>query len=167
MKRVLLLVSIILFFYINVFGQMEKPVQNFSEIPKCILEHLDKMGIDTFQVLNNYEGKYLNFVYKISVKDFDLAGKKVGFLHAGKKSKNDYFDEEKKRFYNNSTLIGGNIIYIFDAIQKEESGGYDAAIVYWSKFVIPIETVVKRLKGKSYGLGARLCFCEPKTFQQQ
>ena len=46
----------------------------------------------------------------------------------------------------NFTIIGGSSLYIFDAVQKEESGGYDAAIVCWSKFVIPIEEVVKRLK---------------------
>ena len=37
-------------------------------------------------------------------------------------------------------------LYIFNATQKAESGGYDAAIVYWSKFSLPIEDVVKRLK---------------------
>ena len=35
-------------------------------------------------------------------------------------------------------------MYIFDAIQKEASGGYDAVIVYWSKFLLPTEDIVKR-----------------------
>jgi hypothetical protein len=48
----------------------------------------------------------------------------------------------------NSTTVGGSGLYIFDAAQKAESGGYDAAITYWNKFVIPTEEVVKRLKGR-------------------
>jgi hypothetical protein len=32
--------------------------------------------------------------------------------------------------------------------QKKESGGYDAAIVYWSKIAIPVEKVIERLKQK-------------------
>lgn len=35
-------------------------------------------------------------------------------------------------------------------IQKAESGGYDAAIVYWSKFLLPIEDVIKKLQGKHF-----------------
>jgi len=31
-------------------------------------------------------------------------------------------------------------------MQKEGSGGYDTAIVYWSKFLVPIEKIVKRLE---------------------
>ena len=39
-------------------------------------------------------------------------------------------------------------LYIFDAAQRVESGGYDAAITDGDIFVIPIEKVVKRLKKK-------------------
>ena len=131
----------------NTFGQIERQMKNFSEIPKDILEHLDKMGIDNSQILNNYEGNYLNFVFKVSVENFDLTGKKVAFCHAGKKSKKDYFEDEKERFYRNSTTVNGTL-YIFNATQKTESGGYDGAIIYWSKFLIPIEKVVKQLKEK-------------------
>lgn len=35
-------------------------------------------------------------------------------------------------------------------IQKAESDGYDAAIVYWSKFLLPIEDVIKKLQGKHF-----------------
>jgi len=45
-------------------------------------------------------------------------------------------------------LHNGENLYIFNATQKEESGGYDAAIVYWSKFILPVEKVIKRLKKK-------------------
>ncbi len=59
-------------------------------------------------------------------------------------NKLDYFSWTRV----NVTTVGGSSLYIFDTIQKVESGGYDAAIVYWSKFVIPIEKVVKRLNEK-------------------
>ena len=35
---------------------------------------------------------------------------------------------------------------IFNDVQKIESGGYDAAITYWKKFVVPSQGIVKTLK---------------------
>ena len=126
-------------------GQIhELQVLNFSEIPNDLLKNLDKMGIDTSSILNEYEGKYFNFIFKIDPQDFNLVGKKMGFISRGG-SKMDYFNDTRSPD-RNSTTVGGSGLYIFNAAQKEESGGYDAAIVYWSKFVIPIEDVVKRLK---------------------
>ena len=118
-------------------------MRNFSEIPNDILDNLDKMGIDTSSILNEYEGKYFNFIFKIDPQEFNLVGKKVGFLG----SKIDYFNSTRSPD-RNSTTVGGSSLYIFNATQKEESGGYDAAIVYWSKVLVPIEKVVKRLNGK-------------------
>ena len=69
-------------------------------------------------------------------------GNKVGFLG----SKKDYFKQTQERFSRNSTTVGGSGLYIFNAEQKAESGGYDAAIIYWSKRLVPINEVVKRLK---------------------
>ena len=126
----------------SIFGQRyELQVRNFSKIPKDLLENIGKIGIDSFPILNEYEGRYFNYIFKINPQDFNLAGKKVGFLE----SKTDYF-KNMRSLDRNFTIVGGSSLYIFDAVQKEESGGYDAAIVYWSKFVIPIEEVVKRLK---------------------
>jgi hypothetical protein len=122
----------------------ELQVRNFSEIPNDLLDNLDKMGIDTSLILNEYEGKYLNFIFKIDPQDFNLVGTKVGFS----RSKIDYFGDTRERFYRNSTTVGGSSLYIFNATQKEESGGYDAAITYWNKFVIPSKEVIKRLSGK-------------------
>ena len=131
----------------NINQITNRQVQKFEEIPKEILNNLDKMGVDSSLILNSCEGTYLNFVFKISVKDFDLIGKKVGFLHAGKKNKKDYFEDERERFYRNYTTVNGTL-YIFDDSQKKESGGYDAAIVYWSKFLLPVKDVANRLKCK-------------------
>jgi len=129
----------------NEFGQIyELQVRNFSEIPKDLLGNMDKMGVDSSLILNEYEGRYLNFIFKLDPQDFNLVGKKVGFLG----SKIDYFNSTRSPD-RNSTTVGGSGLYIFDTTQKAESGGYDAAIVYWSKFAIPIEEVVKRVKKKN------------------
>ncbi|GFZ38814.1 hypothetical protein [Bacteroides nordii] len=129
----------------NELGQMyELQVRNFAEIPKSLLENIDRMGTDSTLILNEYEGRYLNFIFKVDTLEFNLVGKKVGFS----RSKADYFRDTRERFYCNSTTVGCSGLYIFDTTQKTESGGYDAAITYWSKFAIPIEIVVERLKEK-------------------
>jgi hypothetical protein len=131
----------------KVFGQtISRQVNNFAEISTELLSYIEKMGVDSSSILNEYEGKYLNFIFKIDVQDFNLVGKKVAF----KWSKMDFFKDERERFYRDFAAggVGGATLYIFNVTQKEESGGYDAAIVYWSKFVIPIEKVIKRLKDK-------------------
>ena len=132
-----------LFSGINLFGQ----VRNFNDIPKDILEHLDKMGVDSSPMLNNYESAFLNVIFKDSLKGFDFTNKKVGFIKIyGEKGKIQYFDMQKKHFVDEKYPCNNGTLYIFDETQKKESGGYDAAIVYWSKFLIPVEKVVKKLK---------------------
>jgi len=139
-----LAIIMILFSSINLFGQ----VRNFNDIPKDILNQLDKMGVDGSTSLNSYESAYFNVVFKENSKGFDFTEKKVGFIYSGARSnKKEYFDLEKDRFNRSNTPNGGTL-YIFNDSQKEQSGGYDAAIVYWSKFLIPVEKVVKRLKEK-------------------
>ena len=129
----------------NEFGQIyELQARNFSEIPTELLSHIEEMGVDSSSILNEYEGRYFNFIFKIDPQDFNLVGKKVGFLG----SKTDYFRDTRERFYRNAGIVGGSNLYIFDATQKEESGGYDAAVTYWSKRLIPTKDVVKRLKDK-------------------
>lgn len=129
----------------DIFGQRhELQVRNFSEIPKDLLENMDKMGVDNSSILNEYEGRYFNFIFKVDSQDFNLIGKKVGFLG----SKIDYFRDTRSPDRNSKT-VGGSGLYIFNATQKVESGDYDAAITYWNKFVIPIEEVVKSLKDRN------------------
>jgi hypothetical protein len=144
MKRLLMIITLLA--SMSSFGQTrELQIHNFVDIPTELLAHIEKMGIDTLSVLNEYEGRYLNFIFKVDSQYFDLVGARVGFL----KSKEDYFKETRERFYNGSTTVGGSALYIFDANQKQDSGGYDAAIVYWSKILMPTEKVVKSLKGRS------------------
>ncbi len=131
---------------VRVFGrEHELQVRNFSEIPQDLLDNLDKMGIDSSLVLNEYEGRYFNCIFNIDPQDFSFVGKTVGFTT----DKIDYFKDTHERFCCNSTPVGGSGVYIFNATQKVESGGYDAFITMWSIFAIPIEEVVKRLKKNS------------------
>ena len=124
----------------------------FKNIPDSILSNIDKMGINECLLLTELEGKYFNTLYKIDDRTFNLCGKKVGFftgsMGKNKTNKHVYFTGERYRL-NSRYSPNAGALYIFDEIQKEESGGYDAAIVYWSKMLIPVKDVVKRLKGKS------------------
>jgi hypothetical protein len=132
---------------INLVGQ----VRNFNDIPKDLLEQLDKMGVDNLPLLNCCESAYLNVIFEKSRKNFDFTDKKIGFITGsnGKTvcSKKEYFDLERNRFNHNSTPNNGTL-YVFNAAQKAESGGYDAVIIYWCKVLVPIETAVKSLKNK-------------------
>jgi hypothetical protein len=130
----------------NIFSQtIFRKVGYFAEIPTELLSNIDKMGVDSSLIFNEYEGMYLNFIFKLNTQDFNLVGKKVVFLG----SKMAFFKDERDWFSRGCKGgVGGTTLYIFNAKQKVESGGYDAAIVYWSKFVIPIEKVIKRLKKK-------------------
>ncbi|MDR1198572.1 MAG: hypothetical protein LBK94_06120 [Prevotellaceae bacterium] len=141
----LLLVIVMLPLNINLIGQ----TRGFNDVPKDIVKQLDKMGIDDSPLLNCYESVYFNAIFKDSLKGFNFTGKEVGFIRNGGKSKIHYFDMQKRYIIDKNSPCDNGTLYIFNAVQKEESGGYDAAIVYWSKFVIPIEKVIKRLKKKA------------------
>ncbi|MDR2913473.1 MAG: hypothetical protein LBV74_01325 [Tannerella sp.] len=101
-------------------------------------------------LLNETEGAYLNKIFETTRKDFDFTNKKIRFFTGSsggiRSSKEHYFDMQEKHATNADSPCDNGTLYIFDAAQKAESGGYDAAIVYWSKFLLPIEKVVERLK---------------------
>ena len=120
-----------------------------KNIPCEILNNINKMGIDDNLLLTELEGKYFNALYQIDKQEYSLCCKKVAFftgsLGKTKSDKKMYFAGEKSNFrLNNSPNVG--TLYIFNAEQKEQSCGYDAAIIYWSKRLVPINEVVKRLK---------------------
>lgn len=109
------------------------------------------MGVDDLPLLNCYESAYFNAIFEKSRKDFDFVGKKVGFITGSngktKSSKASYFEWEKDRFKHHYSTNNGTL-FIFDATQKEESGGYDAVIVHWSKMLVPAKDMVKILQEK-------------------
>lgn len=98
------------------------------------------MGCDNSIILNQQEGEFLNFIFKTGEQDYNLVGKKVAFIG----SKMYYFESTRK----DSIIVGGSNLYIFNAIQQKESGGYDAAITYWKKIQIPMQDIIKKLKDR-------------------
>lgn len=125
--------------------------KNFKNIPDSVLNKIDKMGTDGLLFLNEPEGQYFNALYQISGKGVDLSYKKVAFLTGslGKTESNkaNYFIVERDRL-KCAYFPSIGTLYIFNAQQKAESGGYDAAIVYWNKKSLTIKEVIKRLKRK-------------------
>jgi hypothetical protein len=121
-------------------------IRNFNDIPKNILKDLDKMGVDDSPFLNNYESAFLNVIFKDKLKGFDFTMKKIGFIRNGGKGKVLYFEMQRKYTIDKNSPCDNGTLYIFNTTQKTESGGYDAAIVYWNKIVIPIDKVIKKLK---------------------
>lgn len=121
---------------------------DFSEVPHYLLDKINLMGIDSCRSLNEYEGEFLNYIYNVDPKESSLVGKKLCFINGRSiTSKNNYFEETKRRYNSNYTIIGGSTLYLFDAKQKKDSGGYDAAIIYWSKFfLLPTEDVINIIK---------------------
>ena len=144
-----LVITAMLLIRMNLVGQgIHYQVREFNEVPKEILNNLDKMGIDSSAILNKYESAFLNVIFKSKLDGFDFTNKKIGFLlGVSKRNKKEYFEETRVRYSNNHSIIS-SALYIFNEKQKLESGGYDAAIVYWSKFVIPIDKIVQKLANK-------------------
>ena len=132
-----------LVFSMNIFGQ----VGGVHNIPTEQRKQLDKIGVDDSTLLNSYESDFLNEVFKDSLKDFDFTWKKIGFFKGGntESSKTDYFNMHKKHFSDEKSPCDNGYLYIFDEAAKKETGGYDAIIVYWTKFVVPKEKILKRL----------------------
>ena len=155
-KYVLLLCFLKLLTNTNMVAQVYA-IYNTFVIPQNILDSIDRMGMDDNPILTELEGKYFNAIYQntrcqTEKKEFDMCGKKVGFFtgNAGsiKIDKKRYFASERLLGINNTECCFGTL-YIFDAAQKKESGGYDAAIVSCSsKKINTIKEVVKRLKRK-------------------
>ena len=144
-------ILLMLFSWMNLFGEW-RPFQEryYRDIPTELINKLENMGVDNSPVVNDLEGAYLNVSYKDSLDGFDFIGKKVGFLLDGRVlDKPEFFKSERNCYIkDNSEKAIPSDLYIFNETQKQESGGYDAAIVYWSKVYIPTDDVIKRLKKK-------------------
>ena len=137
MRHLMILMSF--FVSVNLFGQ----IRANNDVPEDVLIHLDKMG-DGSPLLNSYESAFLNAVFKDSLNGYDLTNRVVGFLQGGDKKR--YFDMQRKHLADNKSPLDNGTLYIFDETQKKESGGYDAAILFWSKSFLPKDKLVKRLK---------------------
>jgi hypothetical protein len=125
-------------------------IAKFNEFPQEILEQMNKMGINECTILTQMEGMYFNIIFQNSRKNFDFCEKKVAFLSGSLakvvSNKKTYFDSERRNFNYGAESPVFAFLYIFNETQKKESGGYDAAITYWSKKRVSIESIIKTLK---------------------
>ena len=68
--------------------------------------------------------------------NFDFQDKKVGFAYGnfgkGLISKKEYFNWWGKDYFENDSHVFNQLIILTEE-EKEESGGYDAIIISWSK----------------------------------
>jgi len=133
-------------------AQVYHLINKLENIPQNILNDIDKMGMDESLILTELEGEYFNAISNIDEKEFNFCRKKIAFFTGNvgtiKSSKKEYFSTERLRLDYNDTIHFGTL-YIFDAVQKKESGGYDAAIVCDSKKKLKISKVVKNIKCKA------------------
>ncbi len=138
----------LLFFYLLIENRVYCQLESFDSIPKNILIQFPEMGVENCSSLNKYESAYFNIIYKNTKNDFDFNDKKIGFItgsNAGTISdKSAYFENEKKRYKEKSSVISSNL-YIFNLEEIELSGGFDAVIVYWSKVEISKKELIKKL----------------------
>ena len=123
-----------------------RDVFNYSEIPDSLLKNLEIMGKDGSEELTSLEAEYLNYVFQLPSSEWNVSLKEGDLLNG----KNEFFGNENSRYDKGEELGAGCCnIYFFNTSQKEECGGYDAAIFIWSKFIYPSESVVKMLKRES------------------
>ena len=121
----------------------DRQVHNFKDIPYELLNNLDKMGIDTLSELNEYETNYLNYIFRLDTCDYNFVGAKVRFIG----SKKDFFVDERERFKRGEKSgVGGCGLYILNANQKKNIGGYDAVISYWKKLRVSDDKLIVQLK---------------------
>ena len=117
-----------------------------SEFPERILADMEKTGLDNSPFLNRYESAFLNELLPDSLKCFDFTNKKVGFITACVGcSKKGYFEMHRKHFADDKYALDSGMLYILDDRQKKESGGFDALILIWYKFILSEEEILKLL----------------------
>lgn len=122
----------------------------FCDIPDNLIYNIDNMGVDDLSPISTSEAAYLNCIFDIDVKDYDLNGKNI-YFQGGKKR---FFDKEKSAFKRNRTHLPGHVvIYFFNDLQKEQCQGYDAAIINYSscKNKIPSNKQVLKIIRPSVG----------------
>lgn len=107
-------------------------------------QNLDSLGLNDNSKLNSYESTFLNVQLERQCKraEFDFSGKQIGFAtghgpkHYGVLTKTEFFQQVKNYYHSTNSHIENLILVIFTEQERQESGGYEAAIVSWSKFAI-------------------------------
>lgn len=112
----------------------------FGNIAIC--QNLDSLGSNDNSLLNSSESSFLNIQLEQQRQrlKLDFSGKQIGFAtgHGPKNygilSKSEFFKEAKDFYNSTNTHLSNLILVVFTEQEKQESGGYDAVVVSWSKF---------------------------------
>ena len=119
--------------------------------------NIDSCGVDNSLGLNKYEVQYFNLELENQRKrfDFDFNGKIIGFTYGnfgkGLLTKREYFDKWGKDYFKRDSSVSNQLIVLTEK-EKNESGGYDAIIVSWSKIMLSRKDknrIIKKLKEKT------------------
>ncbi|MBQ6962212.1 MAG: hypothetical protein IJP79_00690 [Paludibacteraceae bacterium] len=116
------------------------------------IEHIEELGKDSSNVLNNLEGTYLNCRFKRRRGNFDFTGKSIVFLNGdvGKAQtiKKVFFDRERNIIHTQGySISGAEQLIIFDN-EEAKLAGCDAVIIELGTKPISRKNVIKRLKKK-------------------
>lgn len=102
-------------------------------------DNLDLLGVDSNSVLNTNDVIFFNRIFQYRRDSFDFTGKKIAFINTNEaderqiiKAKSVYIDKIKKHL-ENDFLYPTDFLYILNDTEKQESGGYDAIILYRCK----------------------------------
>ena len=110
----------------------------------------DRMSGGMKEFISTEEVDILNNQFEKERGDFDFDNKVIGFIEIGGRfGKSYYFDMIKKHDYSPNSAYDKGMLYVFTDEQKQRSGGYDAAVVYWSKFQLPVAKVITILREHS------------------
>jgi len=152
MKKYILFYLFLIIASENLMAQVYRMITKYENIPHCILSKIGEMGMDESPVLTELEGKYFNAIVQNAGGKIDLCGKKTAFFTGNiggiQSNKKKYFMAERERLKtgNDSSSYYFGTLYVLNASQKEESGGYDAVIVGLSKKISTIQEVVKKMR---------------------
>ncbi len=145
MKHFLFVSFILLSLSLNLLAQS----QDMEKVPRKLLNQLVTMKKDSLPFLNTSEGECLNSVFSDFREAFDFTGKKVGFILRGEKqNKANYFNMYKGYVIDKKSPLDIGTLYVFNKVQKERSGGYDAAIIYWDKYLMPVGYAIDQLRDR-------------------
>lgn len=143
-------IILFLLFTGNTYGQYR--ALSIKKIDQKVFKYLDNCGKDNDPTLNNAESSYLNVVLIDLKRPYDFSNKKVAFVtgSSGKtiSTKQTYFNTEKRKVGTHTSLNGGQL-FIFNEDEQNQSGGYDAAIVFGAKVPPLKKGVIRRLKKQS------------------
>ena len=118
----------------------------------CNLEHnAPKIEYEMVadSVLTDTQSLWLNIFFDSIRGDFDFTDKKVAFLAGYHRIPlSEYLSNKSITQYPNAR----GHLYILTDSEKEETGGYDAAISTYTKWSVPHEKVVKLVKKHPYSM---------------